>query len=481
MDALGLNLGLKESCRRLRIYSPLEIQKRTIPIVLSGGDVLGCAPTGQGKTAAFVLPILEKFQREPQHYFAVGIAPSRELAKQMCDQFLSFGQNCDLKCSLLVGGTSMTNQKSQIYDGVHIICGTPGRILEIFEDPLIQRKLRRVKILVLDEADHLLQNPMCQDVQRILNVLTPNGERPSPKLQYLFFTATIKNKLDEMKSKFLPSHRRDTLQVVDLVQEGGRVKTLRHYMHIVPSSIVRVLTLHHLLTAPEPHELSTEPYFGGKTRGIIFVSRIEDAEILRAALSNLELEVAALHSLQQQSVRSRSVLKFAAQKARILIATDVAARGLDLPIVDWVINMDVPKEFTTYVHRVGRCARAQQTGYTLTFVRQVLRKKDKHLDVNTNRMAYIQQQMRAEHHQTTHGDGNSTHGDGNSTHGDMGIEIEPLKIDELAVTSSAGKVSKAMAAAKVSLEEVAFSDRLSKKRLRRQNERQKKTHRKHTS
>lgn len=167
MDTTGLSSWVGDICRKLRMVKPFPIQSAVIRPILAGNDVIGCAPTGQGKTAAFGLPLVQRFSEDPQMFFGLAVAPTRELAKQLNDQLLAFGEPAGLRTSLVVGGTDLTRQKDALIEGVHVLVGTPGRLAEMALDQTIGRRFKRIRMAIFDECDRLVTSPMDEDVQTV--------------------------------------------------------------------------------------------------------------------------------------------------------------------------------------------------------------------------------------------------------------------------------------------------------------------------
>lgn len=352
---LGVAKWLCEALNSMKIYTPTAIQKACIPKVLKGHDCIGGAKTGSGKTIAFALPILTKWSEDPYGIYGLVLTPTRELALQIAEQFAALGATMNIKVCVIVGGDDIVKQALELQRRPHIVIATPGRladhILNSGEDTICG--LRRVKYLVLDEADRLLSNSFGSDLERCFGVLPKPENR-----QTLLFTATITDAVRSLKEKPVPEGKLPVfVNEVDTVENIAIPSTLSIKYLFVPS-YVKEAYLHNLLTLPEYE----------KTTTIIFVNRTHTAELLRRMLRKLDFRVASLHSEMPQSERVNSLHRFKANAARILIATDVASRGLDIPDVNLVVNYDIPADPDDFIHRVGRTARAGRKGDSISIV-----------------------------------------------------------------------------------------------------------------
>ena len=348
------------SLAAMEIKRPTGIQKGCIQKILEGRDVIGGSKTGSGKTVAFSVPLLQKWSEDPVGIYAVILTPTRELALQIFEQIKAISAPQSLKPILITGGTEMRPQALALSRRPHVVIATPGRladhVLTSGADTTIG--LRRVKLVVLDEADKLLASgpgSMLPDVETCLTALPPSHER-----QTCLFTATLTPEVMALKS--LPRAKdRPPIFVCETDPADIAVpQTLKQRYLQVPISY-RETYLHVLLsTAGNVDRKSV----------IIFCNRTATANLLERLLRLLEHRVTSLHSLLPQKDRTDNLARFRASAARILVATDVASRGLDIPAVDLVINYDVPRNPDDYVHRVGRTARAGKKGEAVTLVGQ---------------------------------------------------------------------------------------------------------------
>ncbi|KAG7807591.1 hypothetical protein KL921_004349 [Ogataea angusta] len=352
--SLGLPRWLVESLQAMKITRPTNIQAACIPEILKGRDCIGGAKTGSGKTIAFGAPMLAKWSQDPSGIFGVVLTPTRELAMQIADQFAALGATVNLKVRLIIGGESMTDQVAMIKENPHFIIATPGRLAHIImENEDECRGLRRVKYLVLDEADRLLTDSFTDHLQTCFEAL------PNPnKRQTLLFTATVTDSVRALKDRpVAPGKQPVFLHELDNVDTVKIPSTLR-LLYVLAPVVVKESMLHNILTN-EDYKDST---------AIVFVNRSETAEILRRLLRHLEVTTTSLHSEMPQSERTNSLHRFRAGAARVLVATDLASRGLDIPSVELVINFDIPRDPDDYVHRVGRTARAGRKGDAISMV-----------------------------------------------------------------------------------------------------------------
>ncbi|KAL6454391.1 DBP8 ATP-dependent RNA helicase DBP8 [Candida maltosa Xu316] len=342
---LGVAKWLSEALDAMKIYKPTSIQSACIPAVLKGHDCIGGAKTGSGKTIAFAAPMLTQWSEDPYGIYGLILTPTRELALQIAEQFAALGANMNVKTAVVVGGEDIVKQALELQKKPHFVIATPGRladhILNSGEETI--SGLRRVKYLVLDEADRLLSDSFRSDLRRCFEVLPPPSQR-----QTLLFTATITDAVRALKEK-PPTEGKPPvfMHEVDTVDK----------VVFVPS-YVKEAYLNSILNL-EKFKDST---------AVVFVNRTITAEVLRRTLRKLDFRVASLHSEMPQSERTNSLHRFKAGAARILIATDVASRGLDIPTVELVVNFDIPADPDDFIHRVGRTARAGRKGDAISII-----------------------------------------------------------------------------------------------------------------
>ena len=325
---------LLASLSTLSILRPTAIQKACIPAILRGQDVIGGSRTGSGKTIAFAVPILQKWAEDPVGIYAVILTPTRELALQMFEQFKAIAAPQSLKPVLIVGGTELRTQALALASRPHVVIATPGRLADhiLTSGADITIGLRRTKVVVLDEADRLLAGgagSMLGDVEICLGALPPSSER-----QTCLFTATVTPEVMALKAMPRPKDRPPIFVFEVDAEEVAVPKTLQQRYLQVPLTY-REAYLHTLLLTPGNL---------AKTSIMVFCNRTATADLLERLLRRLEHKVTSLHSKLSQRDRTDNLARFRASAARIILATDVASRGLDIPAVDLVINYDVPRE-----------------------------------------------------------------------------------------------------------------------------------------
>uniref|UniRef100_A0A0A1X7Y8 RNA helicase n=1 Tax=Zeugodacus cucurbitae TaxID=28588 RepID=A0A0A1X7Y8_ZEUCU len=341
---LGLTDALCQACEELKWKAPSKIQKEAIPVALQGKDIIGLAETGSGKTGAFALPILHALLENPQRYFALILTPTRELAFQISEQFEALGSSIGVKCCVVVGGMDMVSQALQLAKKPHIIIATPGRLVDHLEN-MKGFNLKAIKYLVMDEADRILNMDFEVELDKILKVL------PRERRTFLF-SATMTKKVKKLQRASL----KDPVKV-EVSNKYQTVEQLQQYYVFIPVKYKDVYLVHII------NELAGNSF-------MIFCSTC--ANTVRTALMLRALGLAAipLHGQMSQNKRLAALNKFKAKNRSILISTDVASRGLDIPHVDVVLNFDIPTHSKDYIHRVGRTARAGRSGKAVTFVTQ---------------------------------------------------------------------------------------------------------------
>ncbi|KAG8640818.1 DEAD-box ATP-dependent RNA helicase 10 isoform X2 [Manihot esculenta] len=345
---LGICEQLLEACDDLGWKNPTKIQAEAIPHALEGKDLIGLAQTGSGKTGAFALPILQSLleasEKSVQPFFACVMSPTRELAIQIAEQFEALGSGIGVKCAVLVGGVDMVQQAIALGKRPHIIVGTPGRLV----DHLSNTKgfsLRTLKYLVLDEADRLLNEDFEKSLDEILKVI------PRDRRTYLF-SATMTKKVKKLQRACL----RNPVKI-EAASKYSTVDTLKQQYRFIPAKY-KDCYLVYILT-----EMS------GST-SMVFTRTCDATTFLALVLRNLGLRAIPINGHMTQSKRLGALNKFKAGECNILICTDVASRGLDIPSVDMVINYDIPTNSKDYIHRVGRTARAGRSGVAISLVNQ---------------------------------------------------------------------------------------------------------------
>ena len=343
-EQLGLGPELLQALKKVGYKSPTPVQTQAIPQILIGHDVLACAQTGTGKTASFTLPMIEILatgRSRARMARSLILTPTRELATQISEMFETYGKFSKLTMALLIGGVSLENQSRKLDLGVDVLIATPGRLIDHLERGHIL--LNDIKILVIDEADRMLDLGFMPDVEQIVSKLPSNR-------QTLFFSATIPPEIQSIASKFLNSPKKITV-----TPNMTAAETVQQFLIRIKEEdwdkrdILRRLII----------EQKVE-------NALVFCNRKRDVEILNKSLTKHGFKSDALHGDMSQPERYSILNQFKSGKIQILVASDVAARGLDLPKVSHVFNFDVPTQAQDYVHRIGRTGRAGRKGLALT-------------------------------------------------------------------------------------------------------------------
>jgi ATP-dependent RNA helicase RhlE len=367
---LGLAEPLLRALEAAKYTVPTPIQERTIPALLQGRDVLGIAQTGTGKTAAFALPVLQHLsgfreRPQPKHPRALVLAPTRELAVQISRSFDTYGRGLGLRLCTVVGGLGYGRQIETLARGVDILVATPGRLLDLVERGNV--KLAHVTFLVIDEADRMFDMGFIRDVRRIVGGV-------SKQRQTLLFSATMPGDVAKLASEILKNPER-----VEIAPQGqGRaVDKIDQRVYFVNSATKRAL-LSHLLS-----DAALE-------RVIVFTRTKRGANRVAEALEDRGVSSEAIHGNKSQNARQKALDNFSRGKARVLVATDLASRGIDVSGVTHVINYELPADAESYVHRIGRTARAGASGIALSFCDSSERGQLKSIERLTNqRIAVI--------------------------------------------------------------------------------------------
>jgi superfamily II DNA/RNA helicase len=340
---LGLSPEVLNAIADAGYVEPTPIQREAIPYVLMTRDVLGCAQTGTGKTASFTLPmidILSSGRAKARMPRSLILTPTRELAAQIAENFEVYGKYCKLTMALLIGGVSMDEQTKKLDRGVDVLIATPGRLLDHFERGRIL--LNDIKILVIDEADRMLDMGFIPDVERIVALL--------PRIrQTLFFSATMPPEIRRLSEKFLSNPKEITVAP----QSRPAAETVTQGLAIVEDedkreALRRILRKENVASA------------------IIFCNRKRDVDILYKSLAKHGFNAGRLHGDMDQSTRNETLERFKRGEIGLLVASDVAARGLDVDDLPFVFNFDVPIHSEDYIHRIGRTGRAGRSGSAFT-------------------------------------------------------------------------------------------------------------------
>ncbi|MBI1338640.1 DEAD/DEAH box helicase [bacterium] len=344
---LGLDPKLLSAVTAAGYHDPTPIQAQAIPAVLGGRDVTGIAQTGTGKTAAFVLPMIHKLgqgrakARMPRSLI---LEPTRELAAQVSENFEKYGVNYKLSMALLIGGVSFGDQDRKLTAGVDVLIATPGRLIDQFERGKLL--LSGVQMLVIDEADRMLDMGFIPDIERICGLL------PRTR-QTLLFSATMPPEITRLAQQFQSDPMR-----IEVAKPATAATTITQYMTPCPSNedTVKRAVLRTIITAA-----STQ-------NGIVFCNRKREVDTVAKSLQKHGFDAAAIHGDLPQSLRTQTLDRFRNGELRLLVASDVAARGLDIPEVSQVFNYAPPPNADDYVHRIGRTGRAGRSGESYTIV-----------------------------------------------------------------------------------------------------------------
>lgn len=339
---LFANLGLSEktlaAIRDLGYHEPTEIQLKAVPIALSGRDIVGTAQTGTGKTAAFALPIIDSLESASQPQVLI-LSPTRELASQIAEAVVSFSKYTPFKTVLIQGGVSMERQISGIRSGADIVVATPGRLLDLVKQRVLN--LSSIRKLVLDEVDRMFDMGFIDDVSRIINMC------PKER-QTLFFSATMPDAVLKLSNWALRDPERVEIGIIHAPAD-----TIEHFVYPVDSiqKYDMIIAILEKLNSPST---------------IVFTRTRMDADRVSQWLEAHDYKVATLHSDRTQRERDRALADFKEGRAALLVATDIASRGLDISNVACVINYNVPEHSEDYVHRIGRTGRAHKEGMAIT-------------------------------------------------------------------------------------------------------------------
>ncbi len=324
---------------------PTSIQEEAIPLILNKRDVLGSAQTGTGKTAAFAIPILQHLYNDrqqhnkPRKINALIITPTRELAIQIEESFSTYGRYTRLKNTVIFGGVKQGAQVSAIKQGVDILVATPGRLLDLMDQGVV--RLNDIEYFVLDEADRMLDMGFINDIKKIIAKLPA-------KRQSLFFSATMPNNIVKLSQKILTNPVK-----VEVAAVSSTADTIQQHLYYTNKDTKRDL-LSHILKDKKIDQV------------LLFSRTKHGADRITRNLKKERISAAAIHGDKAQNARQRALQDFKDGQIRVLVATDIAARGIDIDKLGYVINYDIPNESETYVHRIGRCGRAGDDGVSIS-------------------------------------------------------------------------------------------------------------------
>ena len=345
-DDLKLMPLLLQNVQAAGYETPTPIQQATIPLVLAGKDVLGCAQTGTGKTAAFALPIIQQLAKKPTRFGqsrairALILTPTRELAQQIYDNFVLYGKKLPVYPTVIFGGVNQQGQVNALHRGADVVIACPGRLWDLMNQGFVH--LDKVETFVLDEADRMLDMGFIHDIKRLLPLL------PKER-QTLFFSATMPTSITVLSRSILRNPVR-----VEVDPTSSVVDTIEQFIYFVEK--------------PEKKDLLIDLLKKDRRKSVLVFSRTKHgADKIARSLSNAGIGSEAIHGNKSQNARQRALTNFKSHTTQVLIATDIAARGIDIDQLDMVINYDLPDVAETYVHRIGRTGRAGNKGTALTF------------------------------------------------------------------------------------------------------------------
>ena len=344
-EDLKLHPAILKALKDENYTEPTSIQAQAIPLVLEKHDVLGSAQTGTGKTAAFAIPIIQHLINNSRHekgrrrIKSLVVTPTRELAIQIGDSFNAYGKYSNLQNAVIFGGVPQNPQVRQLQKGVDILVATPGRLLDLISQKHIS--LNDVKYFVLDEADRMLDMGFIHDINKLLKLL------PKQR-QSLFFSATMPTKILKLSQQILVNPKKVAVNPVSSTAE-----TIQQEIYFTNKSDKKNLLLH-ILKNQDIEQV------------LLFSRTKHGADRIVRNLRNKKIESAAIHGEKSQNQRQKALLRFKKGEIRVLVATDIAARGIDIDKLRYVINHDIPNEPETYVHRIGRCGRAGEEGVAIS-------------------------------------------------------------------------------------------------------------------
>ncbi|MDP1858169.1 MAG: DEAD/DEAH box helicase [Gemmatimonadaceae bacterium] len=338
---LGLAPSLLQAVEASGYRAPTPIQRDAIPVALQGRDVMGLAQTGTGKTAAFTLPIIHRLLGGPKQLRCLILTPTRELCQQVDESFRKYGRFTEIEVAPIYGGVAYEPQEKALSRGVDVIVATPGRFIDLMEKG--NASLDTLEILVLDEADRMLDMGFAPQINRIVSGITPYR-------QTLLFSATMPPEVEALARKYL---RRPI--VVQVGRRSSAASTVRHAVYPVPQPRKNALLVE-LLRQPEMDSV------------LVFTRTKHGADRVVRDLHLAKVEATAMHADKTQAQRTQAIERFKSGEIRVLVATDIAQRGLDITGISHVINYDVPSQAEDYIHRIGRTGRAAASGDAFTFM-----------------------------------------------------------------------------------------------------------------
>lgn len=344
-EEYSISFEIKKNLEKQGFRRPTDIQFKAIPPILKGEDVLAIAQTGTGKTAAFAIPVIHKIQVGKKAERAFGVkclvmVPTHELAQQITEVFKNIARNTGVKTTGIFGGVEQEPQIAELENGIDILVATPGRLFDLVSQGHL--KLHRMEILILDEADHMLDLGFIKDINDLIKLLPQ-------KRQTLFFSATIDSKIKKLAYSLVNKPIR-----IQISPKNPVAKNIEHSVAFIEMDDKRAFL--ERLVGENPD-----------SKILVFVRTKVRAERVKKAMERVEIQSSTIHSDKEQAERTKTLDEFKTGKLKLLIATDVSARGIDIPNVDFVVNYDLPEVAANYVHRVGRTGRGSKKGQAVSF------------------------------------------------------------------------------------------------------------------
>lgn len=344
-NSLGLSQPLLKAISKKGYKEPSPIQSKVIPIILEKSDVLASAQTGTGKTAGFTLPMLQLLSNGPEYrkrpVRALILTPTRELAAQIYDNVRAYSAYMDLRSAVIFGGVKANPQIAALKKGVDVLIATPGRLLDLHNQH--ELSLHKIEILILDEADRMLDMGFQRDINKILNLLPP-------RRQNLLFSATFSKEIKKLANAFMIRPK-----YVEATPENTTVEKINQLVYRVDKA--------------KKTELILDLIAGGRWQQVLVFTRTKHgANRLAEKMVKADISAAAIHGNKSQAARTKALDGFKKGNVRVLVATDIAARGLDIPLLPHVVNFELPNVPEDYVHRIGRTGRAGASGIALSLV-----------------------------------------------------------------------------------------------------------------